>query len=155
MSEGSSFLGVILVGTDGSPGAQRAMEWAARLARAEGACVRAVHVLTYDREFAHDISPETMTNWRHKLERDLNGGWVAPLVAHDVPHRCGVVEDESPAVGLIHAADREQSDLIVVGSTGRSSFKGRVLGSTSYALTHNARRPVVVVPSTWEHPGTT
>jgi nucleotide-binding universal stress UspA family protein len=46
MSDVPKFLQVILVGTDGSDGAMRAMEWAARLAKASGASVRAVHVLT-------------------------------------------------------------------------------------------------------------
>jgi nucleotide-binding universal stress UspA family protein len=148
----SSFLQVILIGTDGSDGAMRAMEWAARLAKANDASVRAVHVLTYDREFVHDLSPDTMTTWRRSLEHDLQTSWVAPLIDHGVAHRCAVIEDESPAAGLIHAADREQSDLIVVGARGHSSFASRVLGSTSYSLTHHARRPVIVVPATWRQP---
>jgi nucleotide-binding universal stress UspA family protein len=146
------FLQVIVVGTDGSPGALRAMAWAARLAKASSASVRAVHVLTYNRELLRDITPDTMTNWRRDLERDLRSQWVAPLTDLDVPHRCIVIEDESPATGLIHDADREQSDLIVVGANGHSTLAGRILGSTSYSLTHRARRPVIVVPATWSQP---
>jgi nucleotide-binding universal stress UspA family protein len=93
-----------------------------------------------------------MTTWRRELERDLKSNWVAPLADQGVPHRCALVEDESPAAGLIHVADREQSDLIAVGATGHSSFASRVLGSTSYSLTHHARRPVIVVPATWHQP---
>ncbi|MEO7430290.1 MAG: universal stress protein [Acidimicrobiales bacterium] len=152
MTEAPKFLQVIVVGTDGSDGATRAMDWAARLAATSGASVRAVHVLTYDREFVRDLSIDTMTNWRRDLERELKTTWVAPLVEHGVPHRCAVVEDESPAAGLIHAADREQGDLIVVGARGHSTLVGRVLGSTSYSLTHSARRPVIVVPATWRQP---
>jgi nucleotide-binding universal stress UspA family protein len=146
------FLRVIVVGTDGSAGAQRAMSWAARLAKASDASIQAVHVLTYNRELLRDITLDTMTTWRRDLERDLRSQWVAPLVELDVPHRCAVVEDESPATGLIHAADREQADLIVVGGKGHSTIAGRVLGSTSYSLTHRARRPVIVVPATWSQP---
>ena len=69
-----------------------------------------------------------------------------------VHHRCTVIEDESPATGLIHVADREQSDVIVFGANGHSTLAGRVLGSTSYSLTHRARRPVIVVPATWSQP---
>lgn len=153
MSEATSrFLQVIVVGTDGSDGALRAMDWAARLARASDASVRAVHVLTYDREFARDLSIDTMTNWRQELERDLRSTWVAPLLEHAVPHRCALVEDESPATGLIHAADREQSDVIVVGAKGQIRVGSRLLGSTSHSLTHHARRPVIVVPATWRQP---
>ena len=152
MSNALRFLQVILVGTDGTDGSMRAMDWAARLAKANDASVRAVHVLTYDREFVRDLTPDTMTTWRRELERELNTTWVAPLVGHGVPHRCALIEDESPAAGLMHAADREQSDLIVVGATGHGSLASRVLGSTSDSLTHHARRPVIVVPATWRQP---
>lgn len=146
------FLQVIVVGTDGSEGAQRAVDWSARLARSTGARVHAVNVLTYNQELFRDITPDTMTTWRRQLRHDLETNWVAPLVEHDAAFRCVVVEDESPALGLMHAADREQADLIVVGATGHRSLAGRVLGSTSYTLTHHARRPVIVVPPTWRQP---
>jgi nucleotide-binding universal stress UspA family protein len=148
----SRFLQVIVVGTDGSEGALRAMEWTARLARASDASVRAVHVLTYNRELLRDVSLDTMTTWRRDLESELKTSWVGPLLEHEVPHRCALIEDESPAAGLIHAADREQADLIVVGTRGHGRLAGRVLGSTSYSLTHHARRPVIVVPASWRQP---
>lgn len=155
MSEAPRFFQVILVGTDGSVGATRALEWVAGLAGTSDASVLAVHVLTYNQEFVRDLSADTMTNWRRKLERELKTSWVAPLVDLRVPHRCVLVEDESPAAGLIHAADREQCDLIVVGATGHSSWSSRLLGSTSYSLTHHALQPVVVVPATWRPHATT
>ena len=156
MTESSPrFLQVLVVGTDGSDGARRAMEWAARMAQSTGASVRAVHVLTYDRELIRDLSPDTMTTWRRTLEDELKTSWVGPLLERQVLHRCVVVEDESPTAGLIRAADREQADLIVVGARGRSSLAGRVLGSTSYSLAHHARRPVIVVPPTWQQPAAT
>lgn len=151
MTDVPRFLRVIQVGTDGSDGAMRAVEWTARLATATEASVRVVHVLTYNRELFRDITPDTMTTWRRDLDRQLRTSWVAPLLDAGVPHRCTLVEDESPAAGLIHAADREQSD-VVVGATGHGSFTSRVLGSTSYSVMHNARRPVVVVPASWRGP---
>lgn len=153
MSDAPHFLQVIVVGTDGSDGARRATDWAARLALATGARIHAVHVLTYNRELLRDITPDTMTTWRRQLHHDLETTWVGPLDEHHVAYRSVVIEDESPAVGLLHAADREQADLIVVGARGHRSLAGRVLGSTSYTLTHQARRPVVVVPPTWRQPG--
>jgi nucleotide-binding universal stress UspA family protein len=152
VNEPARFLQVIVVGTDGSDGARRAMEWAGRLATASEACIRAVHVLTYNRELLRDLTPDTMTTWRRDLERELETSWVRPLHELQVPHRCAVVEDESTAAGLIRAADREQADLIVVGARGRSTLAGRVLGSTSYSLTHHAHRPVIVVPPGWRRP---
>jgi nucleotide-binding universal stress UspA family protein len=146
----SHFLQVVVVGTDGSEGANRAMAWTARLARSVGASVRAVHVLTYDRELFRDLSPDTMTNWRRNLEQELHRSWSAPLDDLGVAHRCALIEDDSPAAGLMGIAEREQADLIVVGASQGSGLAIRVLGSTGYSLTHRAHRPVVVVPAAWQ-----
>jgi nucleotide-binding universal stress UspA family protein len=51
---------LVLVGVDGSDGAHRALRWTARLAQATAATVLAVHVLTYNREFARDLTLDTM-----------------------------------------------------------------------------------------------
>lgn len=151
MSDAASrFPQVVVVGTDGSGGARRAMEWTALLARSAGASVRAVHVLTYDRELFRDLSPDTMTTWRRNLEDELQRSWIAPLAEHGVAHRCALVEDASPAAGLMGIAEREQADLIVVGANRATGLASRVLGSTGYSLTHRAHRPVVVVPATWQ-----
>jgi nucleotide-binding universal stress UspA family protein len=70
-------------------------------------------------------------------------------VAAGVDHGTLLVEAASPAEGLLQVSDREGADLLVVGSTGHGSLAGRLLGSTSYNLTHHARQPTVVVPSDW------
>ncbi|MCB0976654.1 MAG: universal stress protein [Acidimicrobiales bacterium] len=146
MSESPMQFKTIVVGTDGSEGAARAMEWAARLAESTGAEVRAVNVLTYSHEFMRDITFDTVTTWRRSLEKELKSKWVAPLVERGIPYRCLVVEQDSPALGLVKAADKEGADLIVVGTRGSSRLGGRMLGSTSYSLAHHAHCPVTVVP---------
>ena len=136
---------------DGSDGAQAALRWVVNLAESAGASVHAVHVLTFSKEFMRDISFETMTNWRRDLELQLKKTWTTALTESAVAHRCTLVEDESPALGLIHVAERDAADLIVVGATGRTKLGGKVLGSTSYTLTHNAPCAVAVVPPAHAH----
>jgi hypothetical protein len=114
-----------------------------------------VHVLTYNREFVRDLTFDTMTTWRRALEHALKTTWAAPLRDRGLPHRCSVVEDESPAAGLIRVAEREGADLLVVGTRARHGLASRVRGSLSYALTHHAGCPVVVVPPAWAHPSVT
>ena len=140
----------VLVGVDGSDGSRRALEWAARFASQTGADVLAVHVLTYDRELVRDLTLDTMRTWRLELEQSLRTEWIGPLSGHALPYRCILVESDSPATGLLDAADREHADLLVVGAKGRGSLADRVLGSVSYRVTHRARQPVVVVPADWE-----
>lgn len=126
----------IVVGLSDSPGSQRALAWSARLARATGARVVAVHVLTFDRELARDFSLDTMRNWRAELRASITS-WAAPLERSGVEHECRIVEADSNAQGLLDAADEVDADLVVVGPR-------------AYRLGHHAHRPVVVVPSTWQ-----
>jgi nucleotide-binding universal stress UspA family protein len=143
---------LLMVGVDGSDGSRRALEWAAGMSQATGAHVLAVHVLTYSREFIHDVMPETMRTWRRELEDDLRTRWVKPLLAAGVDHRAVVVEGESPAAALLDLADRERADVLIVGAKGHGGFADRVLGGVSYRITHRARQPVVVVPPDWSAP---
>lgn len=134
----------ILVGTDGTAGSARAVEWTAGLVRASGAEVTVVHVLTPNQELFRDFSFETMHLWRRDLESQLRGPWVEPLRRHELAHRCLLVEADTVAGGLLKAAARTDTDLIVVSTRGR----GR--SATSHQLAQRAARPVVVVPSTWQ-----
>jgi nucleotide-binding universal stress UspA family protein len=149
----SSSLRLLMVGVDGSDGSRRALEWAAGLATATGAKVLAVHVLTYSREFIHDVMPETVHTWRRELESELRTRWVEPLVAASVDHWAAVVEGESPAEALLDIADREHADMLIVGANGHGGLSGRVLGGISYRVAHRARQPVVVVPADWSPAG--
>jgi nucleotide-binding universal stress UspA family protein len=142
----------ILVGTDDSAAAQRALTWAAARSRETGAELVAVHVLTYTHEFATDLSPATMTTWRRDLERDLAGPWTEAARASGATVHTLVVEDETKAAGILATAEREHADLVVLGAHGRGKHGYRLLGATTYAVTHRASTPVVVIPPAWEPP---
>lgn len=143
---GGQFLSKLVVGVDGSDGSRAALTWTADLAKSADAEVVAVHVLTYNQEFVRDLSLDTLRTWRRDLRRDLETAWTDPLRAAGVGYRCLVVEDDSPAAGLLAVAAREQADIFVVGTRGRGKMTGRVLGGVSYRLLHHADQPVVVVP---------
>jgi nucleotide-binding universal stress UspA family protein len=145
----SAFVCRVVVGVDGSEGSRHALEWAARFATATGAEVVAAHVLTYSHEFAKDLSLDTMRTWRGELRRELQTRWIEPLVATGVTHRTLVVEDDSPAVGLLRICDEEHAVLIVVGAKSHRGLGDRILGGVSYRVTNAARLPVVVVPPEW------
>jgi nucleotide-binding universal stress UspA family protein len=146
---------LVLVGVDGSDGAHRALRWTARLAQATAATVLAVHVLTYNREFARDLTLDTMRTWRRDLERDLEGAWTEPLRHAGVQHRSLLTEAGSPATGLVEVAESEGVDLLVVGAKGHGNLAGRVLGGVSYRTAHHASQPVVIVPAGWTPPSDT
>jgi len=149
---GGSLFRLVLVGVDGSDGAYRATGWVARLAQVTDAEVIAAHVLTYNREFARDLTLDTLRTWRRELGRDLAGTWTEPLRDAAVRHRTVLTEAASPAGGLVEIAEREGADLLVVGAKGHGNLAGRVLGGVSYQLAHHASQPVVIVPAGWSPP---
>lgn len=55
--------------------------------------------------------------------------------------------DEGPVESLMHLAEREQADLIVVGAKGEGGLADRMFGSTVTALLQQSSKPVVVVPT--------
>src|SRR4051794_19661125 len=89
----------ILVGTDLSPTAGRAVAWAADMAARYEAELLLVHVVQTD-------SPAA----REELERYAAG--VAPGAT------TLVAVGEDPADAIVEAVDRERADVVVVGSVG-------------------------------------
>lgn len=149
MPSGAPFR-TILVGVDGSPGAERALAWAAAQAAETGMSILAVHVLTYSTEFRRDLSLETITTWRRELGAQLRDQWTA--AARDAGARIDteLLEDDTAAAGLLKAADRAEVDLVVLGAKGHGNLADRLLGATTYKVSHAARTPVVIVPVDWQ-----
>lgn len=119
--------GPVLVGWDGSPGAQAAIEAAARLFRDR-------HLVAISVDDQTDVplpaAPHTEATISHDRVRPGRGR----------PHR-------AVANGLLAAADDNNAAVIVVGSRGRSAAREIILGSVAMHTLHHSHRPVVVVPS--------
>ena len=56
-------------------------------------------------------------------------------------------------IAILSAARTMDAGLIVVGGHGRSGLRGRHLGGTAQWLSHNADRPLLVVPEGEAAPG--
>src|SRR5262249_61652930 len=82
----------------------------------------------------------------HDLRRHFEEYWCRPLRDAGVPYRSYAVE-ESAAHALVRLAEREHADLIVLGAHGHGGFADRLLGSTSYSVSHAAPCPVVIIPA--------
>jgi len=134
----------IVVGTDGSEQAGRAVEWAALEAVRRGATLRIVSVPAMpSRMRAYDSSPATVAHFMREYSvaalsaAAKRAGEVAPRLPAETELLTG-----APATALIASA--AGAAMLVVGARGGGGFGAMALGSVSrYAALH-APCPVVV-----------
>jgi nucleotide-binding universal stress UspA family protein len=138
----------IVVGTDGSESAERAVRHAGRLAATFGS--RLVIVTAFTRHHDHDRQAERVPDelrWaitdRHQAEEKAKAGRHA---AHDEGAKdIVIVADEGdPAEKIIEAAEDHNADLIVVGSKGLTSASRFLLGSVANTVSHHAPCDVLI-----------
>ncbi len=140
----------IVVGVDGSTGAERAVSWALGEARAHGDTVVLVHAWQYPSvgvtKYAGDTIPVFGRDDLEKLANEVLERW-----AEEARQRAGAVRVEGrlveghPAEALVAAADGAR--LLVVGCRGLGGFAGMLMGSVSSGCAHHARCPIVIVPN--------
>jgi nucleotide-binding universal stress UspA family protein len=134
----------ILVPTDGSEVSARAAEEAFRIARKFDATVHLIFVLD---ESASSLllSTESMGPRFERLMKEA-GEYLADLAdrSGDVPVRTETVRGMGVYRGIVEYAESEGTELIVMGSRGRSGPAG-VLGSTTNRVTASTDLPVLVI----------
>lgn len=133
----------VVVGVDGSPASEAALEFAYEEAARRGAPLVAVHTwtdLVADPVIAPLLDWEAIEVDEQLLLAERLAGWAEKYP--DVPVRRVVTRDR-PAHALLKEAVGAQ--LVVVGSRGRGGFAGLLLGSVSHALLHRSPCPVAVV----------
>ncbi|MGB8364122.1 MAG: universal stress protein [Rhizomicrobium sp.] len=140
----------ILVATDGSPSADRAVDLAARIAadmRSELIIVTAMQlVVDYDLE---KFAQAEHTTTGDILERDA----AATLKrAQARAAKLGVTRVEAltkigdPAEIILNLAKDIPADMVVMGKRGHGRLEGLLLGSVSQKSVSLAQCPVLVVP---------
>jgi nucleotide-binding universal stress UspA family protein len=137
---------VIVVGVDGSPNSQVAVEWAARQAGFTGAEVVAVHALGLLEKMDPQSAAVPAQPHLHEIQELLETVWCAPLVNSGITYRTELRYGSSVPV-LLELADQTEAELIVVGSRGLGATPELLLGSTSTQVAQHSRRPVTIVPT--------
>ena len=133
--------GPLLVGYDGTPGAQAASAEALALAADLGADV--VFAFAYWTNPQGGEVADMLAALRALGEGHLRDA-RALAEAAGVTSR-GELASAAPSVGLVELADRHDARMIVVGSYGEAPLKGALVGSTAHKLVHLSERPVLVV----------
>jgi nucleotide-binding universal stress UspA family protein len=136
----------VVVGVDGSPGSELALDFGFQQAAQARAALRAVHAqqpsastagllggyvpLTLTEELAagEQLLAEAVAGWPEKYPEVEFDSEVVPL------HPYRALTDAS-----------ERAALLVVGTRGRGAFARLLLGSVGQAMLHHARSPVALV----------
>ena len=137
---------VIVVGTDGSQHAERALEFAAEEARRRDATVRVVtawHVppAVYGPAFAPMANP-SVEDATEEDARQVAGRAAEILRARGLEAEAVVCHAQA-ADALVEQA--HDAGLLIVGSRGHGGFSGLLLGSVGQQCAHHAPCPTVVV----------
>jgi nucleotide-binding universal stress UspA family protein len=141
----------IVVGIDGSSGAEAALDFAGAEAKLRGAKLRIVAawevpVAAYAGVggFSPPIDTSTFDVFRERAEQVANEAAEQVRDEHGIECETVVTEGQPAAVLLEQA---KNADLVVVGSRGLGGFRSLLLGSVSQQVVHYAPCPVVVVHS--------
>lgn len=140
----------LLVAVDFSDSTDLILRVASRLAKSLDASVWVVHVAEPEPDFVgYDAGPEVVRGQVAKELRDEH----RQLQEYTEHFREAGVEDakamlvRGPTVdSLLHMAEKQEADLIVVGSHGRGMVGELLMGSVSQGLIRDGRWPVTVVP---------
>ena len=148
-------ISTILVPTDGSEHAAKAVRFAADLAQKYGAHMILLHIVS-DRGSGR--VPEELRAYARMehveiTERDLLRGAAEEILrrAKETADAAGaqsvetMIEDGSPAARILNRAKAGGADLIVMGSRGLGDLQGLLLGSVSHKVSHLAECTCVTV----------
>jgi nucleotide-binding universal stress UspA family protein len=139
--------GPVVVGVDGSPASRAALAHAAREARARHTRLRVVRVripLRVDPGPGISAGSANPLGTIERASHDLLRREIHTVLGEEGSREVDAeVHMGRPAAALLAAA--EDAALLVVGSRGRGSFTGLLLGSVSSQCIHHAGCPTTVV----------
>lgn len=143
----------ILVATDGSKVARKAVSYAVELARQLDASVILLEVIDLVNLVAAGANPAMMPSKIMMETKDLlNHAASTRLdqIMTDFKKRGlrirKIVRSGSAVDEIVKEAKKSKADLIVLGSHGRSALKAAVLGSVAYGVIHrDTGVPVLIV----------
>lgn len=167
----------ILVPTDGSGQADKAVDLASDLASKYGARLVLLHAMwrgpsleklraSIDMRQLSESTRKQIDPTQNPVAEHLGGYLIPPLITLDGLKEIGgqilargqrvaefkgvqtptcVLLKTDPALAIGHVAEREQADLIVMGSRGLGAVEGLLAGSVAYKVVHTAQTSCMVV----------
>jgi nucleotide-binding universal stress UspA family protein len=134
----------ILLASDGSPYSSKAAEHVATLLKGgEEYRLMVVHVIDHEAS-KHDawlgMNPGARQREREEKIKPISKVLEQAGISYSVNLTKG-----DPAEEIIECAQKENMDMIVIGSRGLNAMQELMLGSVSHKVVQKADRPVLVV----------
>lgn len=140
----------IMIATDGSEAAKKAVDAAIKLAKLNKAKLYAVHVIAPG-ELSVNLRDPRDLEWKDsmKVYLEKQGGEVTAYVEDagktaDVEVESIVLEG-NPANEIINFAQKNDIDLIIMGTLGKTGIQRFLLGSVTENVIRHSKKPVLVV----------
>ena len=125
----------ILWATDFSASAAAALEWATALAHHTGAHLTLLHIAEAEEKFNEQLAAEHRQSLEAIADRLRQEGLTVHTLVHPGPAAPTIAEQ----------AQKVNADLIALGAHGHTSFREKLLGSTTEQLLSLAPVPVLCV----------
>jgi len=149
----------ILVAVDGSEASMDAADYATELARKYNSELIALHVILSDVTIFGPNPPRHIVELKKQAQEYLDKvKEKSNLNNHDnannnddgtsglkIRVRTELIASASSVGGIVGFAEKENVDLIAIGTRGRSGFKKLLLGSVASGVVNYAHCPVMVV----------
>ena len=131
----------VMVGTDRSVTAERAVAWAAAFADRYEADLHIVQVILPGNPTDTQFGAAEATRARGAADELQT---YATQVAGE-RGRAHVVIHDDPAMAIVEATEEHEIDVLVVGNAGMAGRKEFLLGNVPNRISHNARCTVIIV----------
>jgi nucleotide-binding universal stress UspA family protein len=140
----------ILVAIDDSEISMNTVDYAIQMAKKHNSQVIALHVIKIRIATSYLLAPSDTLRQINDKDKQEFKEWFEPIQTkakeNNIKIKTEIVESIMSEVGaIVTYAERENVDLIVIGSRGRTGFKKMLLGSTASGVVTYATCPVMVV----------
>jgi nucleotide-binding universal stress UspA family protein len=135
----------IVVPLDGALGSEATIPHAAHLARATGASIELLHVLS---ETGVEADDSKLRNWQVREKRRVDGEFDAIQKGEPDLKFVRVFEEGDPAMRILERVEKEPASIIAMGSHGRTGFSRWMFGSVSEKILQAAKCPVLIARHT-------
>lgn len=137
----------ILIATDGSENSQKAAAYGIDIAKATGAEVYALYVVSTE----HAGTARSVMGWTDAFEEYLaNKGGVATAYVEKLGEEAGVKVEPVylkgvPAEKILEYTEESDIDLIVMGTQGLTGVQRFLIGSVAENVLRHSKVPVMII----------